>query len=88
MDKSGHIKAGVRQGDSEFCVVLSPFRFGKIYKVLDRSEEFSFGDRSGSIVFADDLEWSVTIVGKIISAMSFPISGRYRQSRREVVRIA
>lgn len=84
--EASHVEAGVRQVDSERCMILCPFCFGKIYEILDSGQEFPFGDVSGSIVLAQDLEWTVAIVRQIVTAITFPIPGRYRQRCREIVR--
>lgn len=88
IDEAGHVEAGIREGDSEFGLVLEMFGFGKVDEVLDHIEEFRFGDLSGSIVLAQDLEGSITVARQIIAAIRLPISGRDSQRSREIVRVA
>lgn len=83
--KSCSVKSGIRERDSEFSFVLSMFRFGKIDKILDRLQKGSLGDSSCSIVFAQNLERTIAIVGEIIPTISLSIPRRYRQCRRKVV---
>ena len=59
--KSSPIEASVCQRDSEFGFVLKMFSFGKVDEILDRLEKCCFRDLSSTIVFAEDLERTVTI---------------------------
>ena len=55
------IEAGVREIDSESCLVLLVFRLGEFDEILYGFGENLFRDSSGSIVLTDYLKWTITI---------------------------
>ena len=85
VDKSRPCKSGVRQFDSEFSFILCMFCFGEVDEVLDSLQKSSFRDLSGSIVFTDNLERTITIIGHIIATIYLSISRRYCQRSREII---
>lgn len=88
VDESSHVEAGVGQRDSEFSFVLKMFRLRKVDKFLDSFEKFCFGNLSCPIVFAENLEWSITIVWQIIPTVGLSISCRHSECCRKIVGIA
>lgn len=83
--KSCSVEAGVREIDSEFCLVLKMFSLRKLYEVSYGFGEDGLCDRSGSIVLAEDLEWPIAIGRQIVAAIRLSISSRYRKRCRKII---
>jgi hypothetical protein len=64
---------------------LGSFPFGEVYEVLHSLKKFGFSNLSGSIVFAQDLKWTITICRQIIATICLPISSGYSEWSRKIV---
>ena len=80
------IEAGVREIDSESCLVLLVFRLGEFDEILYGFGENLFRDGSGSVILAQNLKWPIAVGGQIIATICFSVSGCYRKSCWKVVR--
>ena len=85
INKSGHIQSSIGESNSEFGLVLYPFRLGEVDEILHGLEKFCLRNLSGSIVFAEDLEGTITISRQIVATIGLSIPRSYRQGSREVI---